>query len=143
MLYSDILAVERQLAIYHIQLSSQSLNPGRMRCGDIAMGNRILRNPSLYPAGLERDIVGIRPLKRREAVREFLRRGQTGFARTTLAEAFAEHASFGNALQLALVTLIDNGLGRGALDAMSFVWKRLLKRRFAKRLSTSLKTDSA
>jgi hypothetical protein len=109
-----------------------------MRCGDIAMGERILANPASYPAGLERDILAMRPRKRREAVREFLRRKETSFARAVLAEAVEERRSFGNILGLAVLTSIDNGLGRSALEAMAAIWKRLLKKRLAKRIASSL-----
>jgi len=138
MRFTDLLVVERTLAVYRVQLSSQSINQGRMRYGDIVLGRRVLRNPTLYPAGLGPDVLAIRPLKRREAVMEFLRRGQTSFARTMLVEAFEERHTLGNALRLALATLIDNGLGRGTLEAMAVVWKRVVKGRLPNRVSAPL-----
>jgi glycosyltransferase involved in cell wall biosynthesis len=124
---SDVLVVERVLVTYHTQAGSLSSNPGRMRYGDVKLGERILSDPSKYAPGISEEIVRIRPSRLRSAVREFLRVGDIRSARTILADAMTERRSLADIFVYSALMLGDNWFGRFALESLRLLWKSALK----------------
>ncbi len=125
---SDLVVVEEPLTEYHLHGSNLSSNQARMRYGDVFLCRRVLARPADYPPIPAAELEHIRSWKQREAAWEFVRRGQTSFARHVMREALAERRSLRNAVGLGLVLLLDNRLGRRVLEATRIVWKRVLKR---------------
>jgi hypothetical protein len=125
---SDLVVVEEPLTEYHLHGNNLSSNQARMRYGDVFLCRRVLARPADYPPIPAAELEHIRSWKQREAAWEFVRRGQTSYARHVMREALAERRSFRNAVGLGLVLLLDNRLGRRVLEATRIVWKRVLKR---------------
>jgi glycosyltransferase involved in cell wall biosynthesis len=124
---SDVIVVERALVTYHTQHGSISSNPGRMRYGDVKLGERILSDPSKYASGVSEAFVRVRPSRLRSAAREFLRVGDIAKARTVLSDAMRETRSALDVVAFTALTLADNALGRFALESVRALWKGALK----------------
>ncbi len=121
---TDLLAIERSLGNYYAQPASLSANAGRMRYGDIKLGERIAADPTRYVEGIGAEIARVRPRKEREATLAFLRSGEPARARVVAAEARSVDPSLASAALAIGVALVDNGVGRAALEATRSVWKR-------------------
>jgi glycosyltransferase involved in cell wall biosynthesis len=132
---TDVLVVEAPLVVYHTQVGSLSANPGRMRYGDVKLGERILADPSRYAPGVSNEIVRIRPSRMRSATREFLRFGDIGRARAVLADAMREQRSALDVLSYLFLTLADNAIGRLLLEWARALWKVAVKPLVVKRTS--------
>ena len=120
---TDLLAIERSLGTYFAQPGSVSESVGRMRYGDVKLGERILADPRRYVAGIERQIVRVREPRQREAALEFLRSGKSGHALAVAEEAYAEHHSIACGALLFATRLLGTGAGRAAREATRSVWK--------------------
>ena len=124
---SDVLVVERSLVAYHWQPESFSSSAGRMRYGDVALGERVLANPADYPAGLASEILRVRLSKLRESSREFLRAGNIGQALTVAERALAESGSLRDRLVVAGLRTGDSRAGHVILELARALWKLALK----------------
>ncbi len=132
---SDLLVVERCLVNYHNQVGSLSSNTGRMRYGDVKLGERVTANAAHYAPGIATLFLEARSARLRLAAREFFRAGDVGRARFVLAEAARESRLPSDVVAQALLALADNALGRFALESARAIWKTLLKPLFVRRSS--------
>ena len=125
---SDVLVIERPLVAYHAQPSSFSSSAGRMRYGDVAVGERVLANQAEYVPGIASEIARVRLPKLREATREFLRAGNIGQARTVATQALAESGSPYDRVMVVCLRTGDCAPGYFALETARAFWKLLAKR---------------
>ncbi len=124
---SDVIVVERSLVNYHLQVGSISAVTGRMRYGDVKLGERIVADPSKYAPGIGPMFLATRPTRLRTAAREFVRAGDISRARVVLSEATRESRVPGDRVAQLALALSDNALGRWGLEATRSLWKSTIK----------------
>ncbi len=123
--WSDALAIERVLARYVRRPDSQAVAYGRVRFGDVKLGERIAASPGLYGPGAAETFRRMRRRHQRHAAQLHLRRGDLAPARAILAEAQREDYAPGDALWFALATAADCSAGRKLLLALRVAWQAL------------------
>jgi glycosyltransferase involved in cell wall biosynthesis len=120
---TDVLAIDRSLMTYFAQPGSLSANAGRLRYGDVKIGERVTADPARYVPGILPEIARVRQQRQREATLEFLRLGQASNARFVAAEAYREHRSISWEGLLLVARLLETGPGRAVREATRSAWR--------------------
>jgi glycosyltransferase involved in cell wall biosynthesis len=122
--FTDLLVVERPLVRYRRHARGLSASAGRMRYGDVKLGDYIARNPERYPAGVAASFRAMRGRKRGEAARAFLRAREPEKAAIVLRESLRDEPGRGDALLLAVARAAGSTLGRRLVDSARTLWRR-------------------
>ncbi len=125
--WTDALAIERVLARYVRRSDSQAENYGRVRYGDVKLGERVRAFPSAYEPSAPAAFAAMRRHHLRHAARIHMRAADFASARARLAEAQRERFAPGDALWLAAATALDCAAGRSATRATRAAWQRSLR----------------
>jgi len=125
--WTDAIAIERILARYVRHADSAAEAYGRVRYGDVKLGERIRATPDSYAPGAAQAFESLRRDHLRHAAYIDMRTGNFVAARARFAEAQRERYSRKDAFSSALSAALDCGLGRGALHAARATWKRSLR----------------
>jgi glycosyltransferase involved in cell wall biosynthesis len=128
--WTDALAIERVLARYVRRSDSLAGDHGRVRYGDVLLGDRIRARPDAYADGAAAAFAAMRRDHLRHAARVHMRAAEFASARARLTEAQREGFSAVDALWLAAATLLDCPPGRSATRATRATWKRSLRPMF-------------
>ncbi len=134
---SDALAIERVLARYVRRPDSAAEAYGRVRFGDVKLGEAIARTPDAYGPGAAAAFLGMRRRQQRHAARLHVRAANFAAARAILAQAQRERYAPADALWLALAVALDCPPGRRTMRVARAAWKgtvRPLLRSFSRRL---------
>ncbi len=125
--WTDALAIERVLARYVRRSESQAENYGRVRYGDVKLGERVRATPEAYAPGASAAFAAMRRHHLRHAARIHMRSADFASARARFAEAQRERFTGSDALWLAAASLLDCGVGRSATRATRAAWQRSLR----------------
>jgi len=125
--FTDVVLAEEILADYRRRPGNLSASAGRMRYGDVKLGDVIAAEPARYVAGALEATRRVRHRKQREAVLAFLVERENGSARVVLGEMLRERRRPDDVLLLALASALDTALGRAAFAAVRAGWRHALK----------------
>jgi glycosyltransferase involved in cell wall biosynthesis len=125
--WTDALAIERVLARYVRRSDSQAENYGRVRYGDVKLGERVRAMPDAYAAGAPAAFAAMRRHHLVHAARIHMRSADFASARARLAEAQRERFVASDALWLAAASALDCAAGRSATRATRAAWQRSLR----------------
>jgi glycosyltransferase involved in cell wall biosynthesis len=125
--WTDALAIERVLARYVRRSDSQAENYGRVRYGDVKLGERVRAVPDAYEPGAPAAFAAMRRHHLRHAARIHMRAAEFASARARLAEAQRERFVASDALWLAAATTLDCAAGRTATRATRAAWQRSIR----------------
>jgi glycosyltransferase involved in cell wall biosynthesis len=125
--WTDALAIERVLARYVRRSDSQAENYGRVRYGDVKLGERVCAIPDAYAPGAPAAFAAMRRHHLRHAARIHMRAAEFASARARLTEAQRERFVASDALWLAAATALDCAPGRTATRATRVAWQRSLR----------------
>ncbi len=120
--WTDAIAIDRVLARYMRHADSAAQAYGRVRYGDVKLGERIRATPESYAPGAADAFASLRRDQLRHAAQIDMRLGDFAAARARFAEAQRERYSPKDALLSALSTALDCGLGRRGLHAARAIW---------------------
>ncbi len=125
--WTDCLAIERVLARYVRRPGSQAQAYGRVRYGDVKLGEMIARAPDRYAPGAPAAFARLRRHHLRHAASEHMRAADFTSARALLAQAQLEGYSLGDALRLAAARAGDCAPGRSLTRAARSAWRDSLR----------------
>ncbi len=125
--WTDALAIERVLARYVRRSDSQAENYGRVRYGDVKLGERMRALPDAYEASAPDAFAAMRRHHLRHAASIHMRAADFASARARLAEAQRENFRASDALWLAAATALDCAAGRSATRVTRTAWQRSLR----------------
>jgi hypothetical protein len=125
--WSDALVVELVLADYCRHERNLSASAGRLKYGDVKLGEWIARVPERYAPGAAEGFARERRFHLHHAAELYLRALDFSAARAMLGHAQRERFQLGDALLSALATGLDNRPGRRLGAATRRAWKRSLK----------------
>ncbi len=120
---TDVIIVERALVRYHIVATGLSSDRGRMRYGDVKLGELVVAAPARYGDDVAAEFQRLRPTLLRAAVTQFLRDGNYAMAATVSGVAFLERPGLVGALWLAASTFGRTSPGRAMLAALRGLWR--------------------
>jgi glycosyltransferase involved in cell wall biosynthesis len=115
--WTDAIAIERVLARYVRRSNSQAENYGRVRYGDVKLGERVRAFPDAYEPSAPRAFAAMRRHHLRHAARIHMRAADFASARARLAELQRERFAARDALWLAAASALDCAAGRSATHA--------------------------
>ncbi len=121
---TDAVAVTRVLAEYRWRDGSLSANYGRVRYGDVKLGERVMANPGAYVAGAPAAFAAERRNQLRHAARIYAGGRDFSRAQTLLREAQHGGNDPRDALAIALLGLAQTPGGRVAFEALRRVRAR-------------------
>jgi glycosyltransferase involved in cell wall biosynthesis len=124
--WSDALAIERVLARYLRRPDSQAEAYGRVRFGDVKLGERIAAEPGAYAAGASAAFREMRRHHLRHAARIHMRAADFAAARAIFVVAQRERYLPGDALWHAAIAA-DCDAGRALTRAVRSAWQRALR----------------
>ncbi len=125
--WTDALAIERVLARYVRRSDSQAENYGRVRYGDVKLGERVLAKPEAYGPGSAAAFRSMRRSHLAHAARIHLRGAEFASARARLTEAQREGFAASDALCLVLAKALDCAAGRSFIRAMRIAWRHYVR----------------
>jgi hypothetical protein len=125
--WTDALAIDRVLARYVRRPDSQAEAYGRVRFGDVKLGERIAAAPQAYAVGAPEAFARHRRHHQRHAASIHLREANFGAARAILGTAQRERYVVRDALRYAVATILDCSAGRTALRGARAGWQRTLR----------------
>ncbi len=121
---TDAVAVTRVLAEYRWRDGSLSANYGRVRYGDVKLGERVAAFPDAYVAGAAATFARERRAQLRHAARIYARSRELARARDLLLEAQRDGFDVRDSIALALLACAGVPPGRAAFDLMLRLWAR-------------------
>lgn len=121
---SDALLVETPLANYVRRPGSLAAAGGRVRAGDVRLGELVAANPERYAPPAALGFARARALHLRRAGLDWFREIELTRARTRFAESFAARPAIDTAVLFTVAALFDNGIGRIALASLRAAWRR-------------------
>jgi glycosyltransferase involved in cell wall biosynthesis len=116
--HSDVVFVEAPLVEYLQRSGSLSSNEGRMRFGDVKLGEIVARSPERYAPGFAATFRTVRRRQQSIAALAFLRAAELSKARAVLDEASAQGFDLRLAALTLLVMLLDNATGAGVIQTL-------------------------
>jgi glycosyltransferase involved in cell wall biosynthesis len=122
--FSDVLVVERPLVAYNVRAGSHSAGAGRMRYGDVILGDWIRSHPAGYAPGAAAAARHVRRRKRHEAALAFMREREPANAQSVLRESAVDGLRIDDLALLWLARFLDASLGRAFFDTARRSWKR-------------------
>ena len=125
--WSDALVIDRPLARYVRRPQSQAQAYGRVRFGDVKLGERIAAEPDAYGPGTSAAFEKMRRHHLRHAAGIHMRSADFAAARRLLFLAQRERYSPGDALWLAAAIAADCSAGRRMTLATRAAWQRTLR----------------
>ena len=125
--WTDAVAIERVLARYVRRSDSQAENYGRVRYGDVKLGERVRAAPASYGPGTADAFREMRRDHLRHAALIHMRSADFAPARARLIEAQRENYVAADAALLAVATALDCSAGRRVLLAARATWQRSLR----------------
>ncbi len=120
---TDAVVIERVLTAYDRRPGSAAAAHGRVRYGDVKLGERVARTPERYAPGAAAAFVRLRRSHQRHAASIHARATNFAAAASILREALRERFEVRDAVALALLRCCDNALGRGAVRASRSLWR--------------------
>jgi len=120
---SDALLVERILTDYNRHSGNISGSAGRLKYGDVKLGERVVAAPERYGATTVERFRAIRPAHLRESAVLYMRELDFTRARSVARQAFRERASIAGLAILALAALGDTVIGRYGARAARSLWR--------------------
>jgi glycosyltransferase involved in cell wall biosynthesis len=127
--YSDALIVEVPLADYVRRPGSLAARNGRVRSGDVRLGELVAAAPERYAGSAAQGFIRARPMHLRRAALDWLRENDLARARLGFARSFRARPGIDTAALFAASALADNRIGRRWLSALRTVWLRRPRRR--------------
>ncbi len=121
--HSDALLVERILTDYNRHSANMSGSAGRLKYGDVKLGERVAAEPARYGEATAARFRAIRPAHLRESAVLYMRALEFDRARAVGRQAFREQRSFAALSILALATLGDTVVGRYGARAARSLWR--------------------
>ena len=125
--WSDAIVVERVLAEYHRRSGSISEKPGRLRIGDVKLGERVAKTPGRYATGAAEAFREHRRYQQRHAAVYYLKELDFARARAILRDAQSERFRAKDMVLGILAAWADKPLGRRAASIASLTWRRAIK----------------
>ena len=125
--WTDALAIDRTLARYLRRADSQAQAYGRVRYGDVLLGNRIAANPAAYGPGAGTAFRQMRRHHLQHAAHIHMRAADFAAARAMLLLAQRERYAPSDALALAAAIVADCTAGRRLTRAARSTWQRALR----------------
>ena len=121
--FSDVLLIERPLVDYRRSATSLSAPGGRLRYGDVKLGEFVCERPERYPPQASEDFRRLRPRHLREAGGRFLVSGDAQRARAMFAQAFELRASPRTAALYALSVVLATSAGARIYACVLTTWR--------------------
>jgi glycosyltransferase involved in cell wall biosynthesis len=125
--WSDALAIDRILARYVRRPNSQAEAYGRVRFGDVKLGERIAADPGAYAPGASSEFARMRRHHLRHAAQIHMRAADFAAARAILVVAQRERYVPSDALRLAAAIAADCDAGRRLTRTARSAWQRALR----------------
>lgn len=126
---TDVLVVTRVLGEYVMRGGSLASNYGRVRYGDLKLGERVVASPDAYVPGAAAAFGRERRAHFRDAARIFAGARDFERAAAVLREAQRERPEVRDALALALLSLARTAGGRAAFEALKRLREAIRSRR--------------
>lgn len=120
---TDALAIDRVLGSYERRPGTAAAAHGRVRHGDVKLGERIARQPESYAPGAARAFAERRREHQRHAATIHLRAAEFGPAASVLREALHERFALVDAALLVLALAADRPLGRAGARRLRNFWR--------------------
>ncbi len=120
--WTDAVAIDRVLSRYMRHADSAAQAYGRVRYGDVKLGERVRATPHAYAPGAAEAFESLRRDQLRHAAQIDMRLGDFAAARARFAEAQRERYSPKDALLSLLATALDCKVGRRGLHAARAIW---------------------
>ncbi len=122
-LRSDALLIERILSDYNRHSGNMSGSAGRLKYGDVKLGERVAAAPGRYGPATAKRFRAIRPAHLRESAVLYMRELDFARARTVGRQGFQEQPSVAGLAILALAALGDTVVGRYGARAARSLWR--------------------
>jgi glycosyltransferase involved in cell wall biosynthesis len=120
---TDVALVKRVLVEYRVLIGSLSCNAGRMRFGDVKLGELVCARPENYASGCAGELQRLRRSRFREATTQFLRQLDFGGAFVVAREAYRYRRGPGEAALLVFARAMDWAPARFLARAARALWR--------------------
>lgn len=125
--HSDVLFVESPLLDYRRSAASSSANGGRLKRGDVVLGELVRAAPERYVAGVADAFARARPTHLREAGMRYARANDIVRARAMFVAASAAGDARARALALAAFPFAAFALGRKLFSTAYALWRTRIR----------------
>ncbi len=124
---TDVVLVKRVLTEYRVLPGSLSSSAGRMRYGDVKLGELVCAEPGRYAIGSAAELRSLRAPRLREAVLAFLRQLEFEAASVVAREAYAGGRRPLDAILWAFARAMNCAVGKGLARGARHAWRNRLK----------------
>ncbi len=125
--WSDAIALERPLVRYVRHAASLSVSAGRLKLGDVKLGERIAAESERYPQGTSAQFAAARRFHLKTAAELYARELDFASCRAMLRSAQQERFEPGDLALELFAAGLDNATGRAAARIVRTAWRRALK----------------